>query len=75
MEPNMEIETKGFFKLGKRPAFLISTILLFVIIIFSPLVYNIYTAGGTAVHLICINIVLILAPTFGLIDALLRKEE
>lgn len=70
----METETKGFFKVRRRPALMMVAILLFEVIIFSPLVYNIYTAGGTAVHLICINIVLFLAPTLALIDALLLKD-
>ncbi len=71
---NKEVETRGFFKVRKRPLAFIIAILILEIIMFTPWVYYSSTAGGTAIQLIFVCVILFVAPTLALIDALLLKD-
>jgi hypothetical protein len=42
---------------------------------FTPAVYYSKTSGGTSTQLVCVCIVLFLAPTLALVDALMLKDK
>ena len=65
------METKGFFSLRIRPMVFILAVIIFEIIMFSPLMYNSHTAAGTSWPFVGVNLVLFMAPTLGLIDGIL----
>lgn len=66
------MEKKGFFKFNKISLTFIGLVILFEVIMFSPLVYDKTTATGTSLPFIFVNIVLFVAPILSLIDGYLR---
>lgn len=69
------MERKGFFSFNKRTMFFILLVLLLVVIMFTPPVFYASTAVGTSMQFVFVNIILFVAPTFAIVDGLLRGKH
>jgi hypothetical protein len=65
------VEKKGFFKIEKRPLWMLIGLLLFSAVMYIPSFYYSYTELGTAYQFIWAAIVLMLAPVISFIDTFL----
>ena len=68
------MEKNGFFKIETRTLVFIGMVFLFVIVMFSPQVYNSTNSTGTAYPFIMINTILVCVPALGMIDGWFRGK-